>query len=195
MKSRREEYAEQTRNALIEEACFLFAEKGYNKTSIDEVAKNARVTKGALYHHFEKKEVLFAAAYQKQVEELKGFILVALKDISDPWARVVAGCDAFMEFGINSKQKRISLQDAISTLGWNAWRQLDSNFTMGLIEEMVSDLIKRQEIKSYSASIAADLIYSLLVEAAMTVSRAKGKKKVREETLSIIIDMMKGLRS
>jgi len=194
MKSRREEYAEQTKNALIEEACLLFAEKGYNKTSIDEVAKNARVTKGALYHHFAKKEVLFEAAYQKQIEELKKFVLATIKDISDPWERTIVGCEAFIKFGIDSKQKRISLQDAISTLGWNAWRQLDSNYTMGLVEEIVSDLIKNQEIKPYSASIAADLIYSLLVEAAMTISRAKGKKKVREETLSIIIDMMKGLR-
>jgi len=41
----------------------------------------------------------------------------------------------------------------------------------------VSDLIKNQEIKPYSASIAADLIYSVLVEASMAIFQGQGEGK------------------
>ena len=40
-----------------------FGKKGYAQTSVDEIAAAARVTKGAVYHHFAGKEALFRAVY------------------------------------------------------------------------------------------------------------------------------------
>jgi len=40
----------------------LFGRKGYAQTSVDEIAEAARVTKGAVYHHFGK-EALFRAVH------------------------------------------------------------------------------------------------------------------------------------
>src|SRR3974377_2138624 len=58
-KTRKEEYAEATRAALVDVARGLFAERGYAGVSIDEIVQGARVTKGALYHHFADKQALF----------------------------------------------------------------------------------------------------------------------------------------
>ncbi|MFF3817646.1 helix-turn-helix domain-containing protein [Streptomyces bluensis] len=41
--------------ALLESALQLFTEKGFTQTSLDEVTAAARLTKGALYHHFASK--------------------------------------------------------------------------------------------------------------------------------------------
>ena len=60
-KTLRQEHTEHTRRALIDAATRLFAERGYNDTSIDEVANGARVTRGALYHHFSGKQEIFGA--------------------------------------------------------------------------------------------------------------------------------------
>jgi AcrR family transcriptional regulator len=60
-KTLRQEHTEHTRRALIDAATRLFAERGYAETSIDEVAGAARVTRGALYHHFGSKQEIFAA--------------------------------------------------------------------------------------------------------------------------------------
>ena len=49
-KSRKEEYAEMTRQALLDAAIGLFIQKGYYKTSIEDIVQRARVTRGALYH-------------------------------------------------------------------------------------------------------------------------------------------------
>src|SRR6266487_1687549 len=60
-KTLRQEHTEHTRRALIEAATRLFTENGYAETSIDEVAAGARVTRGALYHHFASKQEIFGA--------------------------------------------------------------------------------------------------------------------------------------
>ena len=63
VKSRRAEYADATKEALLEAAEVSFAERGFAATSLDDVAAAARVTKGALYHHFENKQHLFEAVF------------------------------------------------------------------------------------------------------------------------------------
>ena len=66
--SRRQEYSASTRRALVDVATELFTEQGYAGTSLDEIVAGARVTKGALYHHFSGKQALFESVFEK-VEE------------------------------------------------------------------------------------------------------------------------------
>ncbi len=53
--------AEQTRKAILKAALSLFAEKGYERTTFEDIAKRIRLTKGAIYWHFKSKLDLFAA--------------------------------------------------------------------------------------------------------------------------------------
>jgi AcrR family transcriptional regulator len=62
-KGRREEYAETTRAAIVQAAIERFTADGFVKASIDAVAESARVSKGAVYHHFTDKSDLFEAAF------------------------------------------------------------------------------------------------------------------------------------
>ena len=53
------EEAQQTRSNLLNAALNVFYERGVSKASLDEIAKTAGVTRGALYWHFKNKEDLF----------------------------------------------------------------------------------------------------------------------------------------
>lgn len=67
-----ESAAELTKQKIIDAAAQRFAIDGYQKTSIDGVAKEAGVTKGAIYHHFkDKKELLMAANRSRQLRTQK----------------------------------------------------------------------------------------------------------------------------
>ena len=59
--SRKAQQSAQTREALLATCLSLFAERGFARTSIDEIARAAGVTKGAMYWHFESKDHLFQA--------------------------------------------------------------------------------------------------------------------------------------
>jgi len=55
---------ERTRAALLESARALIREKGYERTTIDEVAKRAGMTTGAIYGNFKNRDELFIALGQ-----------------------------------------------------------------------------------------------------------------------------------
>lgn len=60
---RTKEDAEQTRLELLKKAVKVFNSKGYVRTRLEDIAKAAGVTRGAIYHHFGNKAELFKAIY------------------------------------------------------------------------------------------------------------------------------------
>lgn len=59
--------AEETRAKLLDAAAKVFAEKGYSNASMDDVAAEAGMTKGALYWNFDGKEQLFHALLEERI--------------------------------------------------------------------------------------------------------------------------------
>jgi AcrR family transcriptional regulator len=57
----------ETREFIIKTSLGLFLEKGYMATTMSELVKKAGLTKGAFYHYFESKELLFRAAVESCV--------------------------------------------------------------------------------------------------------------------------------
>ncbi len=52
-----------TYNLIIDSALPLFLEKGFEKTSIEEICRHCKLSKGGFYHHFKSKdELLFAVS-------------------------------------------------------------------------------------------------------------------------------------
>lgn len=64
MRRTREE-AEQTRKDILNAALTVFSQKGYTATRLEDVAKSAGVTRGAIYHHYGSKEDLYSALIEE----------------------------------------------------------------------------------------------------------------------------------
>ncbi len=58
--------AEQTRGRVLEAAYKLFRRQGYNRVTMDDIAKAAELTKRTLYHHFNSKDQLLADVLESQ---------------------------------------------------------------------------------------------------------------------------------
>ena len=58
------------RDAVLSAAVALFIRKGYDATSIDDIAKSLGVTKSAVYHHVGSKQELLAEALDEALDEL-----------------------------------------------------------------------------------------------------------------------------
>src|SRR5882762_2017977 len=52
-----------TRKLIITTARRLFSKQGYNASPIEQIVEEARITRGALYHHFQDKRDLFRAVF------------------------------------------------------------------------------------------------------------------------------------
>ncbi|BAY96666.1 TetR family transcriptional regulator protein [Tolypothrix tenuis PCC 7101] len=59
-----------TKEQILKAAMELFFSKGYHATSIDDVAKTAKISKGLLYHYFKGKEDLIAALVDLRLQDL-----------------------------------------------------------------------------------------------------------------------------
>jgi AcrR family transcriptional regulator len=58
----------ESRARLLEAAVTVFAERGYQAASVDEVAARAGLSKGAVYWNFDSKEELFQALYEERIQ-------------------------------------------------------------------------------------------------------------------------------
>jgi len=65
MMRRTKEEAEQTRQDLLDAALTVFSQKGYTATRLEDVARAAGVTRGAIYHHFGSKAELYSALIEE----------------------------------------------------------------------------------------------------------------------------------
>lgn len=67
MVKRTKEDALKTRQLLIDTAILTFSQQGFSGTSLDDIARTAQVTRGAIYWHFENKSQLFNAIWEQQL--------------------------------------------------------------------------------------------------------------------------------
>jgi AcrR family transcriptional regulator len=88
--------ADQRRALVLNAAAKLFAERGYDGTTLDQVASASGVTKPILYRHFASKQQLYMALLIRHSDDMPSFVdfiprdgggEVDLRAILDPWFR------------------------------------------------------------------------------------------------------------
>lgn len=88
---------ESRREALLDAAAEMFAAKGYDGTSIRDIAGAVGMLPGSLYYHFKSKEDLLIAVYRKGVARFEAAIDEALASTgADPWQAIEAACAAHL---------------------------------------------------------------------------------------------------
>ncbi|WP_141014191.1 TetR/AcrR family transcriptional regulator [Nocardioides sambongensis] len=136
-KSRRAAYSASTKRALVDIAEELFTEQGYAATSLDAVVAGARVTKGALYHHFAGKQALFEAVFERVEEDAAKRIQRALRGHGDPWEKAREGLRAFLNVVQEPRYRRIVIADGPSVLGYERFREQEERSTFANVLEIV----------------------------------------------------------
>ena len=68
-----------TKELLLHQAVKMFIERGYDKTSINDITNACNITKGAFYHHYKNKDEIFTDALQLIVEEIKAWMSDKIK--------------------------------------------------------------------------------------------------------------------
>jgi TetR/AcrR family fatty acid metabolism transcriptional regulator len=69
---------------ILEVASRIFCEKGYRDTAVDDIASQARTSKGGVYFHFPNKQAIFAALLDRTTALLRSRVEAAMATESDP---------------------------------------------------------------------------------------------------------------
>jgi AcrR family transcriptional regulator len=93
----REFIAQNQRERMLLATAELVAERGYQKTTIELIAKTARVALSTFYEQFSSKEECFLAAFDETIAAAKE-VFDELLDTEQPWAdQIAAGLEIFLE--------------------------------------------------------------------------------------------------
>lgn len=198
VKSRREQYAEQTRQAVLDAAEAAFAERGFAATSITDIAETARVTKGAVYHHFPDKRALFEAVLNRCDEAAQRNVFDAVaKHPGDFWGGVLAALDATLDACADPVVGRLVYVEGPIALGWTRWRECEDEYTYGNIRRLLDSAIQagiyRRDIP---VDAMAQVMTGMITHAGVALAAAPiGKKKqLRRDLHTAIEHLLEGLR-
>ncbi|MFC7344145.1 TetR/AcrR family transcriptional regulator [Saccharopolyspora griseoalba] len=194
VRSRRVEYSETTRQALVDSAVELFTERGYSGTSLDEIAKRARVTKGALYHHFGGKQALFEAAFGAVEADVVDRLAEVVSDSGDPWEATRSGLSAFLEVCLEPSYQRIVVQDGPAVMGWERWRTAEEAHTFGVLRTVVSNLVESGEIGELPVDALARIMFGALSAGATAIAGSPSPIQERADIAACVEQVLAGLR-
>jgi AcrR family transcriptional regulator len=165
--SRRAQYSASTKRALIEVATTQFSEHGYGGTSLDAIVAGARVTKGALYHHFSGKQGVFEAVFSKVEDDASKTIKAALRGSNDPWEKARAGLRAFLTVVQEPTYQRIVIQDGPAILGYERFREQEERSSFGIVQDIVGSVL---EASTYELDEAMKQTFSRIFFGAMSAA-------------------------
>ncbi len=193
--SRQAARSEATRAKLIAAARDLFAKRGYAGVGTEEIVKRARVTRGALYHHFADKRELFLGVHETLEAELIEKIAAALADAAteDPVEAMKVAVRAFLDAALDPGRARITLIDAPAVLGWAEWREIDARHGLGLASAALEAAMAAGRVERQPVAPLASLFVAALGEAGILVATAADPKAVRAEVEAAVESLIDGL--
>src|SRR5919107_6295351 len=183
---------EETRAALVAAARSLFAERGYSGVGTEEIVQRAGVTRGALYHHFTDKEDLMRAVLNDLSRGVAEASATAALKETDQWRQILAAVEAFLDACTDPAVQRIMMTDAPSVLGWDEWREIDTQYGLGLVKASLENAMETGLIERQPVDPLAHLIVGALDEAAMYIARAPDAGVARREMGESIERMLGG---
>ncbi|REE99857.1 TetR/AcrR family transcriptional regulator [Thermomonospora umbrina] len=197
VKSRREQYSEATKAALLEAATRRFAERGYAGTALEDVAADTRVTRGAVYHHFASKIALFQAVFDGLEGDTVRLVTAAVEAAGDdPWAMVRAALGSFLDRCCDPVYGRVVWQEAPIALGWERWKECEEEYAYGQIEQLVHAVADASDVVTLPLEPLARITFHILGAAGMALAEAaeQDKPRVRDEYERVIWHLLTSVR-
>ena len=181
--SRREENAESTRAALLAAARHTFAAHGFAGADVGAIAAEARVTTGAIYHHFGSKKGLFQAVAEAIEMEIltkaeTGAGELSWRFLTTAFARLIDLCAA-------PDIQRIIFAEGSQVLGPEAWRELEGRYAIGAVTGVLTHLMNEGVVRPAPIELIARLMVAILREASAEVARTGGDPAARAEVARV----------
>lgn len=189
-----EERREATRAAILAAAQSRFGSFGYNHVAIDQIATDAKVAKGAVYHHFATKADLFETVLHMVASQILVEVQATSLQQSDILAAMFAGNRAFFASCANAQFAQIFLKDGPAVLGWNRWREIDASYFGGMVRDGLYVAMEVGVITKRPIDPLVRLILGAVTEAAIDCANSQDFAEAAESYLDGLEAILNGLR-
>jgi AcrR family transcriptional regulator len=191
--SLRAEQVAQTRAALVAAGRRLFGQRGYAETSVEDLAREARVTIGALYHHFPTKTALFETVFEAVHMELLGASARAAEGAADEVEFLARGTEAFLDAVLERDVQQIIIIDAPAVLGLARFTELDERYAFAAISDALRAAAAAGKLRVDDPDTLARLLLGAMTRGAMLIASSPEPGHTRHAVARGFRDLLGGL--
>jgi AcrR family transcriptional regulator len=191
--SLRAEHVAQTRAALVAAGRRLFGRAGFAATSVEDLAREAGVTTGALYHHFPTKAALFEAVFELVHLELMQASGEAAAGADTPMELLALGFEAFLDKVLEPDVQRIVITDAPSVLGPARFTELDERYAFAAIVAALDAAAHSGALRADDPQTLATLLLGMLTRGGMLIASSAEPVATRNAVAATLRSILAGL--
>jgi len=193
-RTRREEYAEATRQALLDAGREIFTREGFQEAGLEAISRAARVTRGAFYHHFADKQALFDAVVVSLQAEAAARVQEKSKAERNIWVRLRTGIDAYLDVSLEPAYSRIVIQEAPAVLGNARFAEIEETYPMALLMATLRVLKREGELAFEDVDLLGRMLDAMICKLSIVLAAAGDPKKVRARGNRIIHATLESFR-
>ena len=184
-----------TKRKIFETSMKLFAEKGYDATSIEDITETVGVAKGTLYYHFTSKEEIFDFLVEEGIKLLQNSVDIKIAKYSNYIDKI----KAIILIQIKIVNKYENLINIILTQLWGKEKRNQKCQKLiydyiDKIEDIVKIGISKGQIKGDDAKIIATEIYGLICSTLVYKMREREKFDISDMYNTFESTIIKGLK-
>ena len=149
------------RAEICRTAAQIFRDRGYDATSVSDIARALGMTKAGLYHYFDSKEALLFEIMTYGLERVRDDVVLHVRDIRDPEERLRQIVLRHARIATDGRGAVAHLQDEIRALPSSARRQIEDRmrFYVNLVRGTLVELKQAGRLRDVDPTVAA---FSLL---------------------------------
>ena len=153
---------QQRREQLLDIGRQLFAEKGFEGTSVEEIAARAQVSKPVVYEHFGGKEGLYAVVVDREIEDLLAAISGALGSEARPRVLLERAALALLDYIESSSDGfRILVRDSPVAQATGTFASLISDVA-SQVEHVLAAAFKQNGLDPKTAPMYAQMLVGMV---------------------------------
>lgn len=169
--------ASQRREQLLSVSRILFAEKGFDGTSVEEIAARAGVSKPVVYEHFGGKEGIYAVVVDREVQALTGVLTGALEAGGHPKILLERTALALLGYIETSEDGfRILVRDSPVAQATGTFSSLIGDVATQ-VEHLLADQFKQRGLKTSSSPLYAQMLVGMVALTGQYWLDARNPKK------------------
>lgn len=184
-----------TKRKIFETSMKLFAQKGYDATSIEEITATVGVAKGTLYYHFSSKEEIFNFLVEEGMKLLKNSIDIKI-------AKAKTSIDKLRAVVLIQIKIIIKYEDFMTIVLSQIWGNEPRNIMckskvveyIKTIEDIIKDGIEKEEIIQGDPEIMASGVFGLTCSSLVYKMKTKEKLDITKLYKEFDNSILKGLR-
>ena len=154
-----------TRNRVFEVAAEVFHRKGYDNTSMSDVATAAGLTKAGLYHHVSSKESLLYTVLDSGLDLTESYVVKPLEAISDPLDRLKTMIELHLRLVLEERNPEVTgLLHECKTLGAADQTRINHRKKeyVKMSAKLIADVLKTHNITNIDPKLAAFALLGML---------------------------------